>query len=141
MSTPRKLRRWPGAVVLLILSACCSPRLTDLDAYRALSLGEKIARYETAIANRCVYSEKLRLLSAIAVHGSAAADAMAAELDQARPDFPLDDALTVLELARSHADLRNHEAMRALARIADTHPDQTVRQRATEVMNKITSAQ
>jgi hypothetical protein len=137
-SLPKSLS-WLGALLLLMaFSACCSPMLYDTEAFRKIPLDEKIASYKRAASEKRVCSEKEILLSAMADHGYAAADAMTELLNHPDPSFPLDDVATVLELTHyKGADLREHEALRALTRIADTSPDAAARARAKRAVEEI----
>jgi len=136
-SFPKSLT-WLGALLLLAFSACCSPLLYDTEAFRKIPLDEKIASYKRAVSEKRVCSEKEILLSAMADHGYPAADAMTELLSHPDPSFPLDDIATVLELTHyKGTDLREHEAMRALTRIADTSPDAVARARAKRAIEEI----
>lgn len=136
-SFPKNLS-WLSALLLLAFSSCCSPMLYDTEAFRKIPLDEKITSYKRAASEKRVCSEKEILLSAMADHGYPAADAMTELLNHPDPSFPLEDIATVLELTHyKGADLRGHEAMRALARIADTSPDAAARARARRAIEEI----
>src|SRR5262245_22392374 len=109
-------------MVMSVLSACCFHRI-DLEVFGRSTLDQKLAAYEKAISERCLYSEKGALLRAIAAHGYPAADAMVERLVQPRPQFPIEDAIAALESIHwKGTDLRNHEAMRVLERVAEASP-------------------
>lgn len=126
-------------LTLGVFSACCFHRI-DLDAFDRSTLEQKIAAYEKAISERCVYSEKGALLRAIASHGYPAADAMIERLIRPHPSFPLNDAINVLEHVHFQgSDLRDHEAMRVLKQISETAANAAVRAEAEKAIQRIRS--
>jgi hypothetical protein len=97
-----------------------------------------MAVYDQAKKEGCVRENSTALLGIIARHGYEAAEAMTSSLKGAGAMFPPQDAIRVLEFVHfSGADLRQHEALRALAELARTAPDPAVRKRARLAMAKI----
>lgn len=124
---------------LLLVSGCCIwGGLIDQDVFERRTLEEKIVLYEDAIRRRCVTNDMMILLSMIARHGEPASDAMTELLREPREDFPVWHAIIAFEYTRYEGvDLRNHEGMLELRRLAENHPDELVRDWARKAIEAI----
>jgi hypothetical protein len=127
-----------GIALLATLSGCCS-HWVDIESFHQSPLEQQIREYERGHRERCIPREGKGLLaSAMSTHGLASAEAMTELLKHPSPDFPLADAMEVLEFVHWRGtDLRNHESMRVLACIADTASDPRVRTKAKETLERI----
>jgi hypothetical protein len=128
-----------GIALLAVVSGCCS-HWVDIKTFRYSSLAEQIREYERGFREGCIPREggQATLLTEMSTHGLDSADAMTNLLKHPSPDFPLEDAMDVLEFVHwLGTDLRNHESMRVLASIAETASDPEVRTKAKETLENI----
>lgn len=110
-------------LILLSSSACCMHKV-HRDDFDQLPLAAQIEAYRVDKSRDCIRNDRLGLLMKIASHGYAAAEAMVTALDKSPAGFPKDDAITVLRHVHLDGyDLRQHEALRALERLAATSDD------------------
>jgi hypothetical protein len=122
----------------LFAGCCVHGRLIDQDGFAQSTLEEKISHYENAIRRKCVTNDMLQLLRKIAAHGEPAADAMAELFREPNRYFPLEHAMIVFEFTRFEGvDLLQHEGMAELRRLAESHPDQRIRELAQSTIEEI----
>jgi hypothetical protein len=134
----RSLTRNPYVIVgFFLLSACCSTRL-DYDTFRSLPPDKQLISYEKAKRDHCIREGEGVFQALIADHGYQAADSVVALVRQPDSTFPLDDAITILELIHVNGyDLRHHEAMHLLEDLAKSSSDPAVRRKAATAVERI----
>lgn len=118
------------------LEGCCSA--LDVREFERLSLEEKLQTYERAVREGCVRGAKLALLAEIADHGKPAADAMLPRVNNPSSSFPSLDAIDVIRFVHfKGVDLRTHEAVNVLDRLAQSAADPEVRTEAAKARSQI----
>jgi hypothetical protein len=121
----------------VLLAGCCLHRI-DLDTFRQAPLPSQIKQYETAMAKGCIRLEQPLLLDAIAAHRLDAVEAMVELLKHPNQNFPLPDAIDVIELIHfGGTDLRGNEVMVLLDQIAHQSTDPEVRDSAKRAAEEI----
>lgn len=137
------MRMCGSAGLLFFLASCClHGQLVDQDTFARGSLERKIELYEAAIKRKCVTNDMLQLLTRMAEHGSAAADAMVELLKNPSPNFPVEHAIIVFELTRFQGvNLREHPGMAELRRLAVSGSDERARVAAQQAIRNIESFQ
>lgn len=123
----------------ITLGGCCT-NWVDSDTFGASPLPEQIREYERGIREHCIRREMGGLTLDMARHGLDSANAMIELIRHPSPDFPLEDAVDILEWVHAlGTDLRHHESMQVLENLATTASDPRVRAKAKETFELIKS--
>jgi hypothetical protein len=126
--------------IFLGLSLNCCNLPTSYESYEKLPLPEQIEAWKQTrreLSGVC-HVNSLQWLHRIADHGYMAAASMIPLIYHPDPDFPMSDALDVIErVHRGGCDLRNEEVVKAVTWASDTASDAAARARAAEVLRAI----